>query len=929
MTEINFKNIFLFLLVLFSESQITKAQKLADKLLCNDQINPVAIHTPYFGWEFNDYNNNSKQFAYQILVASNLNKLNEANADIWNSGKVKSSSQNYIYLPEKNLKSDKQYYWKVKIWKKEKNESTYSQPATFRTGLLNNSDWTGAKWICRKNTTNEEYTWFRKTFDLPDKKLIKATLYITASHEYELYIDGALTGNGPGYHYPQYQYYNAYDITTSFKNKSQHSFACLTHWYGSGQGRPKSTNGLLAKAIFEFSDSTLIIIGTDKSWKQEEVKAFLTNQPLRNGEGIGFIDYIDSRFFNDKWKEVSYNDSKWENAIEIGNHPSPPWTGNLTPNYNKIIHEELQPVKITNKGEGNYLIDLGKVYAGVPKITFKGGKAGEDIKIIGGYTLDDAGYISTTTNQGTDMSYTFVLSGKTCTFQPFVYLGMRYIQISDAPKNLTLKDVCFITRHEELDTNASYFHSSNEMLNKVYALMKHSLILGSQESFVDTPTREKGGFLGDSWSIGVTTMNCMNDRLMNLRILEQFLQSQEQYWPDGRLNAVYPNGDGKRDIPDYTQMFLFWIWDYYMITGNKQFLADNYHQIKNVVDYIGKYINPKTGLIHNLEGGSSAYKYGIVDWPADMRYGYDVSVESRTVIDAYAYYDFKIFGLIANELDSSQAAEKYNKQAENMANAINKQLINSEGVYIDGLVQDGTQSTHASQHANMLPLALGLVPEENKLAVKNLVKDKKMSVGMVTLRWLPEAIGEADEGEHLIDLFTNTKWDGWAKTISQGGTATWESWNAISNGESMSHPWGAVGIQSIYKYILGLKNIKPQHELIQIKPLWFGNKLLDAEGTIPTDRGSIKIKWNYDNSESVYKLECSVPDNIRAKIYIPKAGSNSLKVSVNEETINGTFNGDYIYLGEFGAGTYSIVRKAKLVSDLPTKINNKREFNTL
>ena len=33
----------------------------------------------------------------------------------------------------------------------------------------------------------------------------------------------------------------------------------------------------------------------------------------------------------------------------------------------------------------------------------------------------------------------------------------------------------------------------------------------------------------------------------------EFARSQARYWLDGRLNAVYPTGQGKRDIPDYIE----------------------------------------------------------------------------------------------------------------------------------------------------------------------------------------------------------------------------------------------------------------------------------------------------------------------------------------------------------------------------------------
>ena len=56
-----------------------------------------------------------------------------------------------------------------------------------------------------------------------------------------------------------------------------------------------------------------------------------------------------------------------------------------------------------------------------------------------------------------------------------------------------------------------------------------------------------------------------------------------------------------------------------------------------------------------------------------------------------------------------------------MANALqaamNTNLLNASGVYVDGLEPNGTQSTHASQHANAFPLSLNIVPAAQQASV--------------------------------------------------------------------------------------------------------------------------------------------------------------------------------------------------------------------
>ncbi|WP_312192278.1 MGH1-like glycoside hydrolase domain-containing protein, partial [Sphingobacterium sp.] len=305
--------------------------------------------------------------------------------------------------------------------------------------------------------------------------------------------------------------------------------------------------------------------------------------------------------------------------------------------------------------------------------------------------------------------------------------------------------------------------------------------------------------------------------------LLEFLDSQEQYWSqEGALNSVYPNVDGKRDIPDYTQQYLLWVWDYYLQTGNTAFLRDNYEKLKKIALYVAASSEAKTGLIHNLKGGSGPYKYGIVDWPPAMRYGYDMNTEARTVINAYAYADFDIMAGIAQVTGHTTDVALFNQKAHALKDAFNKHFLNEAGVYIDGLLPDGTASNHVSQHANMFPLALHMVPAQYIRTVTEQVRQAKMNAGMVTVRFLLEALGEQQQGKYLLELMTNPAWDGWAKTVSKGGTATWESWDADQNNNSLSHPWGASGLLGIQRYILGIKPLSAQNQLVQIKPLDMG-----------------------------------------------------------------------------------------------------------
>jgi alpha-L-rhamnosidase len=155
-------------------------------------------------------------------------------------------------------------------------------------------------------------------------------------------------------------------------------------------------------------------------------------------------------------------------------------------------------------------------------------------------------------------------------------------------------------------------------------------------------------------------------------------------------------------------------------------------------------------------------------------------------------------------------------------------------------------------------------------------------------------------------LYTNTQWDGWAKNITQGATATWESWNAVERNDSMSHPWGTSGLDGMQQYFLGVRSVKPQHELVEIKPLDFKGELKAVSGSVPTDKGDIKVAWVSDAKS--YQLTMQSPVNVTADVYIPKGTSSSLVVSVNGKAVNGNISGNYILLSGIGSGKHTFKR---------------------
>ncbi|MDA9885705.1 alpha-rhamnosidase, partial [bacterium] len=182
----------LFVLVIFITGCDSNSEISLTDLKCEYRTNPLGIDntSPRLSWKLLDGNQTrgQKQTAYQILVASSLELLNDNTGDVWDSGKVETNqSVNNVYQGTE-LESAKQYFWKVKVWDKDGAVSNWSEPSHFSMGLLQQSDWKG-DWILKSDQKKTDHNWYRKNFQLKEG-VESAFVFIGSFGYHELYVNG-------------------------------------------------------------------------------------------------------------------------------------------------------------------------------------------------------------------------------------------------------------------------------------------------------------------------------------------------------------------------------------------------------------------------------------------------------------------------------------------------------------------------------------------------------------------------------------------------------------------------------------------------------------------------------------------------------------------------------------------------------------------
>ncbi len=180
-------------------------------LKCEYMVNPISMGKmhPQLSWQISTETSNWLQSAYQIIVSSSSNLLNEQNCDIWDSKKVESGESVSVLYNGPSLESRKRYYWKVRVWDNAGMVSEWSDVAYWETANLNQNEWT-AKWISPAHSNQEDldnikWIWlpnqdakkvprntvasFKLKFNIKDLPKV-ASMQTVARGDYELFVNG-------------------------------------------------------------------------------------------------------------------------------------------------------------------------------------------------------------------------------------------------------------------------------------------------------------------------------------------------------------------------------------------------------------------------------------------------------------------------------------------------------------------------------------------------------------------------------------------------------------------------------------------------------------------------------------------------------------------------------------------------------------------
>lgn len=474
-------------------------------------------------------------------------------------------------------------------------------------------------------------------------------------------------------------------------------------------------------------------------------------------------------------------------------------------------------------------------------------------------------------------------------------LPFRYVEIENN-ENCIVKGITRFVVTCPFTEDASYFESDNQLLNKVWDFCKYSVKATSFLGYYVDGDRERRPYEADA----------LINQLCHYAV--------DSYYPVARRTCDYLL-DHPTWPTEWIMQTILIAWYDYLYSGDISLLTRRYDLLKSHT--LQDLLEPANMLICTTNGQPKSFLNSlnlkneitdIVDWPhSEVVLGQSIGGEDdgyeympyNTVVNAYHYEAVKTMAKIANAIGNQTDYTYYSKYASDFLVIFNNSFFDkSRHVYIDGV-----GSSHASLHANMFPLAFGLVPEGEINKVADFVCSRGMSCSVYGSQFLLDALYNAGRDDVALDYMTNTSNRSWYNMMREGSTITMEAWgNKWKPDQDWNHAWGAAPANIIPFRLLGVRPISKGFDIVEIKPQLGSLNL--AKGRIPTPKGGIEISAQRE------RLTIALPANIKAivKMQVP---DYPYVVKVNGKNVKTTELNGFVEISEFLMGNVDVMIKKR------------------
>ncbi len=453
----------------------------------------------------------------------------------------------------------------------------------------------------------------------------------------------------------------------------------------------------------------------------------------------------------------------------------------------------------------------------------------------------------------------FITSESKKRYESFKPYGLKYmhINISGHDRPVILNKVGVVRQVYPFE-KIGHFECSDPILNKIWDAGWRTLQLCAEDTYTDTPFRERGLYAGDMLPQTAITMAAIGDLRLVTHSLKVFQDMYRDEMMTGKENR-------HNDFPLITQVTM----DYYCNYTNDWNLAKKYYN--NYTSLLRNHIQKKD------KNGLIPASRVFLEWT-------DINRENAamTAYQALLAHSMQITAKWAQNFGFTEDKLYFEKEAGQLKKDINKVLWDSEKqVYRDGL-KSNVLLTESHLTSNIWPLLYDISDSEQEQYVLALLEQELTDIGNISrkrkitpyssfyLFALLYKNGKAD----LAEYFMKKHWGPMA--LHSAKPTVWENFDISGNQGTSSHAWSGHPTYFLSTEVLGVNlGFQTPFDPNRIEIMPQSATLEWAEGTVAHPLGPVYVKWEIDGE--LLRLNYKAPKGALVKVS-PKGRLGKLKL---------------------------------------------------
>ncbi|MGC9342978.1 MAG: MGH1-like glycoside hydrolase domain-containing protein, partial [Bacteroidales bacterium] len=417
------------------------------------------------------------------------------------------------------------------------------------------------------------------------------------------------------------------------------------------------------------------------------------------------------------------------------------------------------------------------------------------------------------------------------TFKPY---GVKFLQVNieNASGPVRINKVGMISQVYPYKKTGS-FECSDPLLNEIWEMGWRTVVVCSEDTYTDTPFRERGLYAGDALpQYAISLAGSGDSRLMkrSIRVFADMYQDLMVPELERRKSSV-------NHMADYPLATLIsWLWSV-SITRDLDFAREFYEGYKNMLDaYISR----------EMENGLFDHDRAFIEWTQIDKNANLTTVQSMII------YSLESFAWLADELGYNDDAIKFRQQASETKEKMLELCWNDEKkAFYDGF-RDGKPIDHYYPISSAWPVIFGQTNEEMEEELKSHFVNTLTDIGDIDRKrnatpygsfYIIEALyqmGMEDFAEFYMRKY-------WSAMIYKHGDTAWENFgdgSGTGGQGTLSHAWSGHPTYFMSTRVLGVQLGFPEigfHDKIVIRPQ--AANISWARGEVPHPLGNVKVDW--------------------------------------------------------------------------------------